>query len=253
VNYSTTYSSNSSKKQDVFNFNNSDNTNNINNFTNNNNNNNHNFTPSTAKLTHNRVPSDLSINNIEHSSSFFSTSSIESLVSEDTTGGLGGTSESGGKHRKHQYRNSKNISCLNFVEDTPLHMRANLITKTAEIFKHNPEFENLNLSDISENSYFSILWTPTKSTGKFINQTSFLVFYRFKSTRILSNNIKYLQIVGLIPNKLDEEFWLSNVNNNVVTNENLFNKSIDDFFKNKYKFLQYNVSILFFIYLGMLS
>src|SRR5262249_53523122 len=100
--------------------------------------------------------------------------------------------------------------------------------------------------DITDNSYFSILWSPTKSSNNYTNNTSFLVFYRFRN-KYLSNSVKYVPVIGLITDKLNEEFWLTNSNLNCnpnQMNDSTFNRIVDDFSKNKYRYNQVIVSVI---------
>ena len=227
-NYSTNYSSNSSKKPEVITSQNENSSSSLNNRIPSNN-----LTPPIIRG-HNRTPSDFNLNNSNNNleQSFFSTSSIESVVSNEEF------------NNEKKRKNSKvSTSYLNFSEDQPHHNRQNFKQKIDEIFKLNPEYESLLLGDISENSFFSILWTPVKSTNNFQNQASFLVYYRFRG-KSCTNTIKYLSVVGMISNKIDEEFWLTNQHLNYnpkFMNDFLYNKIIEDFFKNKYRYLQVNV------------
>ena len=191
---------------------------------------------------HNRTPSDLNLNNSNNNleQSFFSTSSIESFVSNEELS------------NEKKTKNSK-ISCLNFSEDQPFHNRLNFKERIEEIFKIYPDYESLSLGDITENSFFSILWTPVKSTNNFQNQSSFLVYYRFRG-KSFTNSLKCLSVIGMISNKIDEEFWLTNQHLNYnpkYMNDFLFNKIIEDFCINKYRFLQLIVN--FCLILGFLS
>ena len=179
-------------------------------------------------------PPELNLNQIiDQSTSFYSNSSIESInPSEETS------------IDKIKFL-SKRFPFISFTEDQPLHNRPNFQDKIEEIFTIYQEYENLTLNDITDNSYFSILWSPTKSTNNFVNNTSFLVFYRFRN-KYLSNAVKFVPVIGLVTNKLDEEFWLTNTNLNYnpkYLNDFTFNKIFEDFSKNKYRYNQVVVRI----------
>ena len=63
----------------------------------------------------------------------------------------------------------------------------------------------------------------------------------------ISNSVKYLSVIGMISSKLDEEFWLTNQHLNYnpkFMNDFLYTKIVEDFFKNKYRYLQINVRFL---------
>ena len=134
----------------------------------------------------------------------------------------------------------KKYPCISFSENQPIHNRLNFRDRVNEIYRIYPEYQNLTLKDITDNSYFSILWSPTKSSHNYTNNTSFLVFYRFRN-KYLSNSVKFVPVIGLLTNKLDEEFWLINTNLNYnpnLMNNSNFNKILEDYSKNKYKYSQ---------------
>jgi hypothetical protein len=169
-----------------------------------------------------------------HSNSSFSVDNLSVMSTEENSNDL-----------LKLYTYLKKYPGLCFTEDQPLHNRSNFQDKIKEIFSLNPEYENLVLNDITDNSYFSVLWTPIKSTKTFVNTASFLVFYRFRN-KYLSNAVKYVPVIGLLTNKFEEEFWLTNTN--IISNpecltETVFSKVIEDFSKNKFRYNQVLVII----------
>jgi len=135
------------------------------------------------------------------------------------------------------------ITLINFSEDQNLSNRLNLIEKLQEIFDMVPELHILSLSQLTESSYFTLLWTPTKSNRGFSNSTSFLVFYKFREKSI-SNAIRAISVIGMISNITDDDFWFKNQltpYNNLYMNDALYNKLVKDFLENKCKYLQIKV------------
>jgi len=136
----------------------------------------------------------------------------------------------------HSFQRAKNV--INVHEDKPLHHKPCISVKLEEIAKSNQDFEDLTLGDVSEDSWFSILWTPSKSSFSgyknsinYSNNISFLVFYKFRN-KVITNSAHFMQVIGLITNKIDDEvFWFSNQAVNCK-----MNTYKEDFFNNKYNF-----------------
>jgi len=83
-----------------------------------------------------------------------------------------------------------------------------------DIVNDYPKLINCALGEIANDSYFSILWTPTKS--KFsrqskIDNVSFLVVYRFRGNEF-KNTIKFIPVLGVKTKTFnnDQEFWFRN-------------------------------------------
>ena len=113
--------------------------------------------------------------------------------------------------------------------------------------ENNPEAYNLNLNEISENSYFSLIWIPFNS---FISKTNFpsgfkfekqklpifQVFYKFKSFNECSYKVKFIPVIGIVEKNYkgnieysifndvkSEIFWFKNLftnNNNYLIDLN---------------------------------
>jgi hypothetical protein len=132
---------------------------------------------------------------------------------------------------------------MNFSEDQNLSNRLNLIEKLQEIFDSVPELHIISLSQLADSSYFTLLWTPTKSNRGFSNSTSFLIFYKFRE-KIISNALRAISVIGMISNITDDDFWFKNQltpYNNLYINDALYNKLVKDFLENKCKYLQIKV------------
>ena len=112
------------------------------------------------------------------------------------------------------------ISVVNFYQTDLIHNRKHFCTQTQEIYEKYPECQTIALNEITDSSYFSVLWTPTKSVG-YANNTSFLVFYRFRN-KYLSDSVKFVPVIGCVSSKFEDEFWLTNQNLQIENNMNEF-------------------------------
>jgi hypothetical protein len=152
---------------------------------------------------------------------------------QNTTNDLNSTLDSVFSHISHiSLDNEKKCHSIQFLEDKPLHFRPTFKAKISEIFDsyRDHAVEELTLGDISEESYFSILWTPKKTQFIDDNNISFLIYYSFRE-KIISNSIKFLPVIGIITNRIqDEFFWFSN---QALVNQLTFR---EDFINNKNAF-----------------
>ena len=135
-------------------------------------------------------------------------------------------------------------SVINFTEDQILFNRQVLTSRLDELYKKYPELDTATLGDISENSYFSLLWTPIKSLNLLPINTSFLVYYKFRNKQF-SYSIKFLNVLGVTSNKCDEDFWFTNqiLIETSIMNEVIMNLLAEDFLRNKHQFYQYKESL----------
>jgi hypothetical protein len=133
---------------------------------------------------------------------------------------------------------------INFQEEQEVWNRELIYDKVKEIFKTDSELEDVNLSEISADSYFSILWTEKNNIHPFAQMTtpSFLIFYKFKNSKKLNNTIQFVPIIGLISNKLsDEAFWFkgsSIMSDSFILNSNKF--FYNSFVSSAHHFVNYN-------------
>jgi hypothetical protein len=141
-------------------------------------------------------------------------------------------------------KSDNTTSVISFTEDQMLYNRVTLCQKLEELFKKYPELENAMLGDVSENSYFSLLWTPTKSLNYLQNSTSFLVYYKFRNKQF-SNSLKYLPVTGIVSNNRDDDFWFSNqmLLEAGLMNEMILSLLTEDFIRNRYQFYQLTESL----------
>lgn len=141
-------------------------------------------------------------------------------------------------------KSDNTTSVISFTEDQMIYNRTTLKEKIDELFKKYPELETAMLGDVSEHSYFSLLWTPIKSLNYVQNTTSFLVYYKFRNKQF-SNSIKYLPVTGIVSNNRDDDFWFTNqmLLEAGLMNEMILSVLTEDFIRNRYQFYQYSESL----------
>jgi len=124
-----------------------------------------------------------------------------------------------------------------FFENQPIMNRLTFKDKFDEFIYKNPELKDLTLNDISNKSWFAILWSPSKSSYGGKNNVSFLIFYEFRD-KVLSESIKFLKVKGIITSKIsNDKLWFLNYVDSL-------GKNIDvDFFHNRNMFYSSNVSL----------
>lgn len=185
--------------------------------------------------------------NIDCLSHNLSASSIDSLFSIDDI------------PKPHYNRKLSGLNTkISYFEEASFYNRPNFNQKIEEIFNMYPELENWSLNEVSEKSWFAILWTP-KASYYGANDVSFLVFYRFKN-KYLSGNLKSLPIIGVLGNVINEDnqlFWFGKYTNKTnlyipllftkLANPNATNvydfKVQDEFMRSKSNYMFYAVSI----------
>jgi hypothetical protein len=141
-------------------------------------------------------------------------------------------------------KSDNTTSVISYTEDQMLYNRVTLCQKLEELFKKYPELETAILGDVSENSYFSLLWTPTKSLNHLQNSTSFLIYYKFRNKQF-SYSLKYLPVTGIVSNNRDDDFWFTNqmLLEAGLMNEMILSVLTEDFIRNRYQFYQFTESL----------
>ena len=135
----------------------------------------------------------------------------------------------------------------------------NYIEQINKVFETHPEFDIINLEDIGEDSYFSIIWIPIYKSNDNLPIISFEVFYLYKTG---FNDSHFLIVLGVIErNGLQlgnnfpfynfDYFWFSDMNyrqgiynHNYYNNYNNMNNIIQLYFsmnKNYYLQLKNNI------------
>ena len=113
-------------------------------------------------------------------------------------------------------RFNSNKIIISFNENKPWHLRQIFINEIKEIIKIIPILQEIKIEEIEINeSYFSILYYPTKANRPYMKFTSFLVYYRFNK-EIDLNNEKYDKclIMGILPIKFDPKLYLTKISIN---------------------------------------
>jgi len=146
-------------------------------------------------------------------------------------------------HVSENENSSKTKNSIFFYEDMAMHLRPLFCDKVNEFLKDN-DLENLSLSDISENSWFAILWTAEKNKNNNNPEidANFIVFYKLKNN-FLNNKIGYIPVIGTYSGDFtDEIFWFSNQTKFHCLN-NFGNLQImqDDYYTNRFSFSQLKV------------
>ena len=108
---------------------------------------------------------------------------------------------------------------ISYYENKPFHFRLNLIRTLSNLLNAIPPLGGIDISDIADESYISILYTPLKINK---NITSFIVYYKFKSSSPTMNaKYKKIDFIGLLPIKFDSKFFFLKIvmNNFLMTND----------------------------------
>ncbi len=117
---------------------------------------------------------------------------------------------------KFQFISKENTIKIEFFETKPPYSRPILIDVFEFLFKKLPVLKEINLSNLSQNSWFSVLWTPLKSTNAKLSGTSFLIYYQFSiNDQVLNSQVnsayEEIPIIGILPIKMDENIWFSKI------------------------------------------
>jgi hypothetical protein len=140
---------------------------------------------------------------------------------------------------------------INFQEEEEVWNRELIYDKYKEIIKSESDLEEITLADISNDSYFAILWTEKSNINayNFASDSlypSVLVFYRFKNNKRLSNSLKFMTVIGFITSRFSNlNFWFSSTQlNNGYLNDSyiqLSNKThFDSYIAQANNFVNYN-------------
>jgi hypothetical protein len=117
---------------------------------------------------------------------------------------------------------------IQYTEDRPHHMRPIMKNKIEDLCKQF-EMDEISLNQLSQNSWYSVLWTSQKLNS------SFTVFYKIRGN-VFTNCVKFIPVIGCIVERtIDEAFWLTNQ----ATNLNY----MEDFLRNKQMLGLYQVNI----------
>jgi len=128
-----------------------------------------------------------------------------------------------------------------FFEIRPPHSRQILITQIQNLLESFELLGKIKLSEINNDSLFSILYTPFKSTKGLMMNTSFLVYHSLNIEEnnltlnssknffnsIVNKNFVEVPIIGILPIKLENKTFLTTITGNKTFNSmNTINMNI---------------------------
>ena len=129
---------------------------------------------------------------------------------------------------------NSHIRTLNYKEPaTEIYNMKNLSQQLRDIIKSEPEINNIILDDLSKDSWFSLIWSPSPTFQpknakegavfeKGANYPIFKVFYQFRQGQ-LSNKGKYITVIGIMEKTIKGK----NININSQTDPFWFRNNID--------------------------
>jgi hypothetical protein len=107
---------------------------------------------------------------------------------------------------------------IEFYEHKPPHSRQILSNQIGILFESFESLKNITLDKLDGNSWFSILWTPMKSSKSSFMNTSFISYYKFLGASVRENKLKgsireysELSIIGVLPIKFENKLFLSRI------------------------------------------
>jgi hypothetical protein len=125
-----------------------------------------------------------------------------------------------------------------FFEIRPPHSRQILISQLEDLVNSFEILKKIKISDITNDSLFSVLYSPFKSTKGLMMNSSFLVYYQFQTsnsnTKTLFNNISQIKnfvevpVIGILPIKFENKIFMNPINksmNSYMRNMNMMNNN----------------------------
>ena len=112
---------------------------------------------------------------------------------------------------------------IEYKENKPPHLRPNFYHKILDIINI-LSLNDIELSKIIGNSFFSIRYTPYNNRNKNDIQTSFVNYYQFKINEEMNNSGKKfidIPLIGMLPLKFNHAFFLEKINKGNYINNNL--------------------------------
>jgi hypothetical protein len=141
---------------------------------------------------------------------------------------------------------SKQKNSVFYYEDLAIHLRPLFCEKAIKFLTSN-ELDSISLSEVTDNSWFSVLWTPEKNKKDSYQEANayFLVFYKIKPAAF-DGKIGFLPVIGIQSGKLsDEIFWFSNQSSiQSLVNRGNLQKMKEDYYNNQIAFIQLMVNLL---------
>jgi hypothetical protein len=130
---------------------------------------------------------------------------------------------------KFEYRASENLKFLvyekkiklEYYENKPPHSRLIFTENLQEILNSLECLNSIELGRVDKSSWFCINWLPIKSSKVQLASTSFLTYYGFCFSDVemfysgsKSNLFLEIPVIGILPVKFDESFWLKKISKN---------------------------------------
>ena len=111
---------------------------------------------------------------------------------------------------------------IEFYEMKPPYSRQTLCYQINSLLDMIEGLKDILISNLNQNSWFSIMWSCLKSSNSNFINTSFLVYYQFHITDFINYNQQndYLEIpiIGILPINLNDFLWLRTINNKSIRN-----------------------------------
>jgi len=101
---------------------------------------------------------------------------------------------------------------IEFYEIRPPHSRLIFIKQIENLLNSLEILKTIHVNEIEAQSWFSILWTPVKSTKSLFMNSSFLTYYQFTINTHINekfNDLLEIPIIGILPIKFEKKIFLS--------------------------------------------
>jgi len=135
--------------------------------------------------------------------------------------------------RKYGNKYAENFPTIKYSENEQPHLRAPVHETIEEMAEKNPNLNSLRFSDISENSWFAVLWTPVHRLRDSVSQTSVLVYYRLRRADPVGDDGCRLEIMGILFYRGDSRNWTAVYNKETMkTNQYQSDRTTTSFFRN---------------------
>lgn len=116
---------------------------------------------------------------------------------------------------------------IEFYETRPPHNRQIFIKQIENLFNNFDVLKKIPINKVDSSSWFSILWTPYKSTKNALMNTSFLAFYKYnfnaqhlnnftRPNLNINSNFTEIPLIGILPIKFENKIFLSRINKSKI-------------------------------------
>lgn len=104
-----------------------------------------------------------------------------------------------------------NFVKIEFQENKPPHFRQILSDQLNQIIKTLSSL-NIEINKIEDKSWFSIFYSPFKSSKQIFANTSFLTFYQINPKDTQDHPLSEIPLIGILPIRMDDKIWLYKIN-----------------------------------------